>query len=113
MTMAERIEKTALATRDIEELAAYYLAEAGISVARRFLDHAELALSRLAQTPRMGALLGLPRPPHCDIRRWHIQGFPRLLILYRALADGIELVRVLDAGRNLRPLFDDPGFPST
>jgi toxin ParE1/3/4 len=110
--MPERVEKTALATRDIEALAAYYLAEAGIPVAMRFIDHAELAFSHLAQMPRIGALLGFQHPPYADIRRWHIQGFPRLLILYRALPDGIELVRLLDAGRDLRPLFEDTGFSS-
>ena len=82
--MPERIEKTALATRDIEDLAAYYLAEAGISVARRFIDYAELAFVDLARMPHMGALLGFERSPLTDIRRWHIHGFPRLLILYRA-----------------------------
>jgi plasmid stabilization system protein ParE len=111
--MPERIEKTVLATRDIEELAAYYLAEAGIPVAKRFIDHAELAFGHLARMPLIGALLGFQRPRYADIRRWHIQGFPRLLILYRALPDAIELVRVLDAGRNLSTLFDDTGFPST
>ncbi len=110
--MPQRIEKTALATHDIEGLAAYYLGEAGTSVARRFIDHAELAFAHLVQMPRMGALLGFSHAPHSDIRRWHIQGFPRLLILYRVLPDGIEVVRVLDAGRDLHALFDDTGLPS-
>jgi toxin ParE1/3/4 len=109
--MAERIDKTVLATQDIEELAAYYLAEAGIAVALRFVDQAEHCFMHLAQMPRMGALVGFHHPDHADIRRWHIQGFPRLLILYRALLDGIELVRVLDTGRNFQALFDDTDVP--
>jgi toxin ParE1/3/4 len=111
--MPKLIDKTTLATQDIRGLAAYYLAEAGMSVARRFIDHAELAFSNLAQMPRMGALLGFQSPPYADIRRWHIQGFPRLIILYRAIPDGIEVVRVLDTGRDLNALFDGTGFPST
>jgi toxin ParE1/3/4 len=111
--MLERIEKTALATRDVEGLVDYYLAEAGISVARHFIDNAEVAFAHLARMPLMGAHLGFHHPPFADIRRWHIQGFPRLLILYRALPDGIELVRVLDASRDLHALFDDPGFSSS
>jgi toxin ParE1/3/4 len=110
--MPERIEKTALATQDIEELAAYYLAEAGISVALRFVDHAEQAFAQIARMPMMGALLGFQHPPHADIRRWHIQSFPRLLTLYRPLPDGVEVIRVLDAGRDINALFDDAGFPS-
>lgn len=106
-----RIEKTDQVTPDIEQLVAYYLEEAGISVSRRFIDHAQSAFEHLAQMPRMGALLGLQHP-YADIRRWHIEGFPRLLILYRALPDGIEVIRVIDAGRDLRALFDDTGMSS-
>jgi len=47
-----RIEKTLLATQDIEELAAYYQAEAGLAVALRFVDNTELAFLDLAQMPR-------------------------------------------------------------
>ena len=109
----ERIEKTVLATQDIEQLAAYYQAEAGIAVALRFVDNAEHAFVQLAQMPRMGAFLGFLRAPHAGIRRWHIKSFPRLLILYRDLPNGIEVVRVLDAGRDINALFDDADFPST
>jgi toxin ParE1/3/4 len=109
----ERIEKTVLATQDIEQLAAYYQVEAGIAVALRFVNNAEHAFVQLAQMPRMGAFLGFLRAPHAGIRRWHIKGFPRLLILYRDMPDGIEVIRVLDAGRDINALFDDADFPST
>jgi toxin ParE1/3/4 len=111
--MAERIDKTSLATQDIEELTAYYLAEAGMAVALRFVDHAEHSFIHLAQMPKMGALVGFQLPQHADIRRWHIQGFPRLLILYRPLLDGIQLVRVIDAGRDFHALFDEADVPLT
>lgn len=111
--MPERIDKTALATQDIEDLAAYYLTEAGISAALRFVDNAELAFAHLARMPRTGAFLGFQHAAHSDIRRWHIQDFPRLLILYRVRSDCIEVVRVLDAGRDIQTLFDDTDFPLT
>jgi plasmid stabilization system protein ParE len=111
--MPERIDKTALATRDIQKLTAYCPAGAGISVARRFIDHAEFAFKHLAQMPKMGAHLGFQHSSHDDIRRWQIQGFPRLHILYRATPAGIELLRVLDAGRDRNAFFDNTGFPST
>ncbi|HWY87056.1 MAG TPA: type II toxin-antitoxin system RelE/ParE family toxin [Gemmataceae bacterium] len=109
--MPEQVEKTVLATQDIEELAVHYLAEAGIDVALRFVDHAEQAFLQLARMPRMGARLGFQHPAHAHIRRWHIQGFPRLLILYGALVNGIQVIRVLDAARDMNALFDDVGFP--
>lgn len=108
--MPDRIERTALATEDIEQLAAYYLAEAGISVALRFVDHAEQAFHRIARMPMLGAMLGFPSPPHADIRRWHIPAFPRLLILYRPLPDGVEVIRVLDAARDVTTLFGGDGI---
>ena len=110
--MPDRIDKTDLATRDIEELAAYFLAEAGTAVALRFVDHAEHAFHQLSLMPKMGALLGFENPAIADVRRWHIQGFPRLLILYRPLPDGIQVIRVMDAARDITALFDGPGFPS-
>ena len=113
LTMAKVIDKTVLATQDIEELTAYYLAEAGMAVALRFVDQAEHAFIHLAQMPRMGQFVGFQHPKHADIRRWHIQGFPRLLILYRAVLDGIQLLRVLDAGRDFHALFDDADVPLT
>jgi len=61
----------------------------------------------------MGAILGFLDTPPVGIRRWHIKGFPRLLVLYRDLPDGIEVVRVLDAGRDIHALFDDADVRST
>jgi toxin ParE1/3/4 len=78
--MPERIDKTVQATQDIADLAAYYLREAGIAVALRFVDNAEQAFAHLAPMPRMGALLQFKHPPYAGIRRWHIEGFPKLLI---------------------------------
>ena len=111
--MGERIAKSPLATDDIERLAAYYLAEAGIAVALRFVDNAEHAFAQLANMPRMGALLGLNDTRYADIRRWHIQGFPRLLILYRDMPNGIDVIRVIDAGRDINVLFEATDFAPT
>lgn len=94
-------------------MARYYLAEAGIATAMRFLDQAEHAFSALSQMPRMGALMRFRQPYHADIRRWHIDGFPRLLVLYRPLRDGIELVRLLDAARDIDTLFADTDVPAS
>jgi toxin ParE1/3/4 len=105
--MTKGIGKTTLASQDIEELAQYLRAEAGLTVALRFIDEAERSFAQLAHMPRMGAVLDLPSMP-VIIRKWHITGFPRILILYHALPDGIEVVRVIDAGRDIAALFPDP-----
>ena len=74
--MPKRIHKTALATTDITSLARYFLAEAGLEVAIRFVDQAELAFGQLAAMPEIGAYLGFRQPLYADIRRWQIDGFP-------------------------------------
>jgi len=106
--MPKRIHKTTLATTDIASLARYFLADAGLEVALRFVDQAELAFGQLATMPEIGAHLGFRQPRYADIRRWHIDGFPRLIILYRVISDGIDIVRVLDGGRDM----DSPFLPT-
>ena len=54
--------------------------------------------------PKMGAPLGLDELPYEDIRRWHIDGFKSLIVLYRELADGIEVIRVLHSSRDIPAL---------
>jgi toxin ParE1/3/4 len=101
------IHKTGLATVDVNDLADYYRKEAGHTVAMRFVDNAERAFNQLASMPSIGALLGLDELPYEDIRRWHIEGFDRLIILYRETADGIEIVRVLHTSRDIAALIRD------
>jgi plasmid stabilization system protein ParE len=110
--MIPQIKQSKLALRDIDELASYYLREAGVAVALRFLNNAENALASLAELPRMGVVAGFPQEDLAKVRRWHIDAFPRLIILYRVLPDGIEVIRVVDGGRDIRALFADPESPA-
>jgi toxin ParE1/3/4 len=98
------IHKTGLATTDINELADYYLEKAGVVVALRFIDNTERAFDEIRAMPGLGALLGLDELPYEDIRRWQIDGFSQLIILYREMADGIEIVRVLNTARDIPAL---------
>lgn len=107
MTLDRVVHKTGLATTDIEEQADYLLERAGLAVALRFVDNAERAFDQLLAAPRMGALLGLDELPYEDLRRWHIDGFDRLMILYRETADGIEVVRLLHTARDIPTFFRD------
>lgn len=101
------IHKTALATADINDLADYYRRETGIAVAIRFVDYAEHAFNQIASMPGIGALLGFDELPYADVRRWHIKGFDRLIVLYRETADGVEVIRILDASRHIVALLRD------
>jgi toxin ParE1/3/4 len=98
------IHKTGLATDDIREQADYYRQKAGLALALRFVDQAERAFEQLAHMPKIGPLLGLDELPYEDIRRWHIDGFDRMIILYRETQDGIEVIRVLHTSRDIATL---------
>lgn len=104
MTAERVIHKTGLATADLEDLVDYFRREAGPAVALRFIDNAERAFDQVLALPGIGVLLGLDELPYEDIRRWHIDGFERLLVLYRPVEDGIEVVRVLHAARDIPAL---------
>jgi toxin ParE1/3/4 len=107
--MPDRVSFTPLAERDVDTLAEYYRTEAGLAVAVRFVSNAEVATRTLAAHPGIGATLGLTAGPERDIRRWHIEGFPRLLVLYRPVETGVLIVRIIDAARALEDLLpDDP-----
>jgi len=105
--MTERVRRSPLAENDIDDLAEYYRTEAGLTVSLRFVAATEAAIETLADHPRMGATLGLSAGPERDIRRWQIEGFPRLILLYRPAETGLTIMRVLDAARDIEDLFQD------
>jgi toxin ParE1/3/4 len=69
---------------------------------QRAVQHAE------QMVPDMPGL-GAPRSfRHLqNVRMWRVGGFERHLIFYRPTADGIEVLRVLHASRDLAPLLDE------
>ena len=105
--MTDRISRSPLVAKDIADLAEYYRTEAGLATALRFVANVEAATQILATYPNIGATLGLNTGPERDIRRWHIEGFPRLRILYRATETGIHIIRVIDDARDMESLFQD------
>jgi toxin ParE1/3/4 len=42
-----------------------------------------------------------------DIRRWHIEGFAKHLVLYREIAAGVEIVRILHAERDVAAILGE------
>lgn len=72
-------------------------------LADRFLSAAATAVDRLVRMPRIGA----PRPRFGSIRLWRIPEFPNYLVVYGVTNQGIDVLRVLHARRNLEALLDD------
>lgn len=79
-----------------------FIAEDDPLAADRLLDRIDNACSHLAENPQLG-------PARPDLRlelRYMIVA--RYLILYRVMAEGVEIVRVVHGARDLPRLFRGP-----
>jgi toxin ParE1/3/4 len=83
------------ADRDIEEQAFYLATQATPELGHRFL---------LASHPRIGWHPHLRLPDLKSLRVFRISGFENMLVLYRPLFDGVEILRVVHGSRNLKAL---------
>lgn len=94
------------ARRDLEAYTDYLTAEAGNDVAQRFIDNGQMSFAALAATPGLG-----PPVPSRDVRltglrKWRIDGFPKLLVFYIPTSSNIQIVRVLHAAQDWTTLLD-------
>jgi toxin ParE1/3/4 len=92
------IKRTSQAEEDLIDIW-IYIAEDKLSAADRLLDKIDAKISLLADQPRLG-----PARPDIELELRH---FPvgNYLILYREIAGGIEVVRVVHGARRLDNLF--------
>ena len=103
-----RIERQTRAREDVRAALDFYLAEAGKTVAERFLEAIDDALQHVARTPtagssRLGQEVGLP-----DLRSWRLKRFP-YLVFYYDTGDSIVIWRVLHMQRDLPTTLSDLG----
>ncbi len=100
-----RVIKSRPARRDLVELGTY-IGQHSEPASRRFLNAAEEAFQRLAAMPGLGSACESDHLALAGLRLWPVRGFPKYLILYRPLEDGIEVLRVFHGARDLESLFD-------
>lgn len=100
-----RVVRSRKAEREIVEIG-IWIGKESPAASRRFVVAAERAFALLADMPELGGVCELENPALADLRVWSIKGFPKYLILYRPLPDGIEVVRVVYGARDLERLFD-------
>ena len=108
------IIKTPRAKQDLIDLAAYlYFADPASDVSERFLTAAENAFSRLADMPGIGASYSFSGS-QMGLRRWPVPGFRNYLIFYHPIENGVEIIRVLHAARDIAAALaeDDTGQDS-
>ena len=92
------------ARRDLEEQAEFFLENASLEVAQRFLLAAERTADQIAQNPQIGQKWESLGEATRGLRFWKVSGFPRLLVFYRVHEPTIEIVRVLHSARDLSSL---------
>lgn len=79
--------------------------EAGVGVADRFLRSAESRFRRLADMPGIGTRYDLDNPLVGELRFLPLTArFRQYIVLYRPVAAGIEIVRVLHGARDIQTI---------
>lgn len=77
-----------------------------MAAAERFLAAAEAAFTRLLEVPEIGVAREYQNARLTGPWLWPIPGFERHLIFYRSFEAGIEVVRVLDAARDIAAILE-------
>lgn len=101
-----RVAIRAAARRDLAEHYQWLAAEAGVEVAERLLDSADLGFARLAEQPHVGPNAGSRLEALKAVRKWKMPGFPRIIIFYEPRSDGVSIVRVLHAAQDWWEIFE-------
>jgi toxin ParE1/3/4 len=98
------------ADQDLEDQAFYLATEGSPTVGHRFLVSAHKTFSLLATQPRLGWCPHLNVPELKSLRLFRVSGFEKMLVLYRPLSDGVEILRVIHGSRNLLTLLRREGL---
>jgi len=94
------------ADRDLDDQAAYLATQASLDTALRFYDAASFTFAKLAGMPGIGERWPSANPRLAGLRVWRIEHFEKHLIFYRPVDDGIEIVRIIHAARDLESVLE-------
>lgn len=92
------------ADQELDDQAFYYAIEGTPELGHRFLVSAHKTFSLLSMQPDMGWNPKLPHPDLKGLRIFRVTGFKKILILYRPLENGVEIVRVIHGSQNIQRL---------
>jgi toxin ParE1/3/4 len=102
--VSRRVVVRPLAKEDLDEQARY-IARDSVAAALRFLDAAESAFDRLSSMNEVGRRRAFLHPELAQVRSWPIPGFEKHVIFYRVAEGGVDVLRVLQASRDLERIF--------
>ena len=98
--MSQSVSKKPEALRDLVEQADY-IAQHSLEAAERFVDAAEATFEILARTPEIGGVCQFRSPQAAGLRVWPVRGFQKHLVFYRPAGNGIDVIRVIHAARDI------------
>lgn len=98
------------ADQDLDDQAFYYATEASPELGHRFLVSAHEIFSLLSTQPGMGWNPKLRRAALKGLRLFRVSSFEKILILYRPLENGVEILRVIHGSRNVLRLLRREGI---
>lgn len=98
------------ADEDLDNQALYLAKQGNPEVGHRFLIAAHETFNLLATQPNMGWHPRLKHPDLASLRVFRISGFNRMLVLYRPMDEGVEIVRVIHGSRDIEGLLRVKGI---
>jgi toxin ParE1/3/4 len=111
MNGGRKVEISSLADGDIDRHFNASVSES-LDSAVKFYDAIFQTCDDLLSMPLMGRESEYRTPKLSDMRQWRVKGFPKYLIFYRPMTDGIEVIRILHGASDLESTFleeDDGG----
>lgn len=62
--------------------------------------------AKLAISPKKGPAIGSRNLRLAGLRKWRVDGFPKVLIFYTPIVDGVRIIRVTHAAQDWWSLLD-------
>lgn len=104
--MKKRIIISLKADEDLDGQFAY-LAQDNPEVGVRFLDATRRAFEQLSEMPGIGSPREFKNPRLSGARVWPVPGFRNHLVFYQVTDEGIQVLRVLHAARDIPGLLEE------
>jgi toxin ParE1/3/4 len=97
---------TAQARRDLNEQVRWFRQQADRDIARKFALNANQTFQNLAVQPALGPEIDSENPNLVAVRKWRVDGFPKLLIFYTVKGRRVAIIRVLHTAQDWWSLLD-------
>jgi toxin ParE1/3/4 len=101
-----RVVRHPRAILDVLELADFIARKKSLETADRFVAAAQKTVELLSRMPGLGTRWESNHSRLADLRFFPVAGFPKHLVFYRPLEDGLNLVRVLHGARDIASLLE-------